>query len=145
MRSVLLLAVLIVALVALLPPFFTHGACTAEFDAVSTQFERAKGRELSTASRVQAYLNAQAIPYQVTEAPPCVARSPTDILSCPAGPKILAAVPVKNLVCRFYRDDSIRVQLEFNNHRQLTRIQTDMKPYRIYNLALFNLEIYWAR
>jgi len=144
MRSVLLTVVLVAAVLALLPPFFTHGSCTAEFDAASRQFEAAKG-DLATPARAQAYLQAHAVPYQRVDAPPCEPASPTDILSCPEGATLYAQVPVQNRICGFYRDDSIHIQLVFNHDHQLIRIQSDMKPFRTYRLALLDLELNWAK
>lgn len=40
-RLALILLVVTVAVAGWLPPLFTHGACTAEFDAVSDMLERA--------------------------------------------------------------------------------------------------------
>jgi hypothetical protein len=64
---------------------------------------------------------------------------------CPGGPLLLVAVPVKNRVCRFYRDSSIRMQLGYNKLQQLVRMQTDMNPYHMLKLPMFAYELDWAK
>jgi hypothetical protein len=61
---------------------------------------------------------------------------------CTGGPLLLAAVPVRNNVCHYYRDSTISVQLGFNALQQSARIQTDMKPD--HRLRLFGRAIDWA-
>jgi len=53
--------------------------------------------------------------------------------------------PVKNRICRYYRDTSIRLQLGYNSTLQLVRVQTDMNPYRTLKLPMLGVELYWAR
>lgn len=143
MRSVLFFAVIAAAAAALLPPFFTHGACT-EFDAVADLLEHARP-QLLTLPEAQRYLSAHALPYRVISAERCESAPLRDVETCPDGPLLLGAVPVKERICHYYRDGTVRFQLGFNSRSQLVRIQTDMNPYRILRLPLFGVELYLAK
>jgi len=140
MRSVLIVVLVTIAVAGLLPPVFTRGACTAEFDAVGTMLEQARPQMLTLAS-AQEYLNAHALAFQILSAERCESSPPPDVVSCPSGPLLLGAVPVRNQICRFYRDTSVRFQLGFNTRSQLIGIQTDMNPYRILKMQALGLEI----
>jgi hypothetical protein len=144
MRSVLFFAVVSAATAALLPPFFTHGACTAEFDAVSDLLEHARP-QLLTLPEAQRYLSAHALAYRVISAERCESAPLRDVETCPGGPLLLGAVSVKDRICRYYRDGTVRFQLGFNSRSQLVRIQTDMNPYRILRLPLVRVELYLAK
>jgi hypothetical protein len=141
--SLIILAV-ICGWVALMPPFFTHGACSAEFDAASDALQRARP-SIGTFAQAEGYLAARLLPYQVLSAERCERAPPRSVEVCSGGPTLLVAIPVKNRVCRYYRDSSIRLQLGFNGTEQLVRIQTDMDPYRMLKLPMLGLEIYWAK
>jgi hypothetical protein len=144
MRTGLLVIVIAAALVAWLPPIFTHGACTAEFDAVAELLEHGRP-QLLTLPAAQRYLDAHTLAYRVISAERCESAPPLrDVETCPGGPLLLGAVPVKDRICRYYRDGTVRFQLGFNSHSQLIRIQTDMNPYRILRLPL-GLELYLAQ
>jgi hypothetical protein len=145
MRTALFVALIVAAVVASLPPFFTHGACTAEFDAVGQLLEHGRP-ELLTLSAAQRYLDAHALAYRVISAQRCESAPPLrDVETCPGGPLLLGAVPVKDRICRYYRDGSVRFQLGFNSRFQLVHIQTDMEPYGIMRLPLFGLELYLSK
>jgi hypothetical protein len=136
----LILVLLAMAAIGVLPPFFTHGACTAEFDAVGAMLERARP-ELLTPTQAQRYLNAFGIAYQLLSAEQCESMSLPEVAGCPAGSLLLGAVPVKNKICRYYRDGTVRFQLHFNTHSQLVRIQTDMNPYRMLKAPMLGLQL----
>jgi hypothetical protein len=85
------------------------------------------------------------IGYQLLSAERCESAAPPDVVSCPGGPLLLGSVPVRNSVCRYYRDANVRVQLGFNSRLRLVRIQTDMKPYKILKLPLINIELDLAK
>jgi hypothetical protein len=140
LRSVLISLLIAAGLAALLPPFFTHGACTAEFDAVGELLERARP-ELLTQPQAEEFLKARAMAYVVLSAPRCAAARPRDVESCPSGALLLGEVPVVNRICRYYRDGSVRFQLAFNQQSQLIRIQTDMKPFRILKFPMTDFEL----
>lgn len=144
MRGVVTILLIAGAVIAVLPPFFTHGACTAEFDAASSALERQRS-ELGNLTHAQAYLASHAIPYKVLTAARCASWPPREVVVCPGGPLLLVALPVRNRICRYYRDDSIRLQLGFNASLQLVRIQSDMSPYRMLKLPMFGLEVDWAK
>jgi len=130
MRLVLFWLLVALGVGALLPPLFTHGDCTAEFDAVADQLEGARGA-LATLPKARQYLAAHGLAYQTLSPQQCAAAHPREVESCPSGVLLLGAVPVKDRVCRYYRDDSVRFQLAFNVRDQLIHVQTDMHPYRM--------------
>ena len=144
MRRGLIALIIAGAWLAVLPPLFTHGACTAEFDAVGAEFGRLRS-ELGTVDHAKGYLTSHAISYALVSAERCDASPPRGVESCPGGPILLAVVPVKNQICRIYRDDRTGVQLGFNNSQQLVRIQTDMNPFRKLKSELFGFELDWGR
>jgi hypothetical protein len=125
---------------ALLPPLFTHGACTAEFDAVADQLEGARSG-LATLPKARQYLAAHGLAYETLSARQCEAVHLREVESCPSGVLLLGAVPVKDRVCRYYRDDSVRFQLAFNVRDQLIHVQTDMHPYRMLKFPGTDFEI----
>ncbi len=113
---------------ALLPPFFTGGACTQEFDAAGALLHDARP-QLLTLSAAQRFLTSHGLGYRLVSAELCESRPLRDVESCPGGPLLLGIVPVRNPICRYYRDNNVRFQLGFNNHEQLVKIQVDMTPY----------------
>jgi hypothetical protein len=96
---------------------------------------------LVTLTRAEGYLTSHAIPYGVLTAERCESAPPRDVEICPGGPVLLAAVPVKDRICRFYRDDRVRIQLGFNAALQLVRLQTDMHPFRILKSPMLGIEL----
>jgi hypothetical protein len=143
-KTVALLLLLAMGWLALMPPFFTHGACTAEFDAAGNVLQVARA-ELATLSDAQAWLKSHALAYQVLAADRCESQAPPEVQICPGGPLILITVPVQNRVCRYYRDSSIRQVLGYNALQQLVHMQTDMHPFRMLKLPFFDFELSWAR
>jgi hypothetical protein len=143
-RRIFLALLLSGFLIALVPPFLTHGACTAEFDAVTDAFQALRP-QFADLDRAQSYLSAQALPYQLLSAQRCLIWPEREDVSCPGGPVLLAYVPVKDRVCHYYRDRRIRLQLGFNSAQQLVRIQTNMNPYQMLKLPALGVEIDWAR
>jgi hypothetical protein len=141
-RTALLILALILFWLALLPPFFTDGECSAEF-ALATERMHAARPALGTLEQAQAYLRSQALPFELVSAERC--ESWPGIEACAGGPVILASFPVHNRICRLYRDDAIRVQLGFNSFQQLVRTETDMSPYRMLRLPLLGIEFDWGR
>jgi hypothetical protein len=136
--------VVLAAIGALLPPFFTGGKCTAEFDAAAAEMDGLK-TELATVKQARAYLSAHSIPFTEISAEQCENSPPPGVEYCSDGPLLLAVLPVKDRVCSFYRDDEIKVQLLYGRSLQLRRYQTDMKPFRKLELPFFGIEIDWAR
>jgi hypothetical protein len=129
MRTVMFCALIVlVALAALLPPFFTRGECTQEFDALAALLERARP-EVLTLPAAQQFLAAHALTYRLVSPESCESTPQRDVEGCPGGALLLGSVPVRNPICRYYRDSRVRFQLGFNPHAQLVRIQADMNPY----------------
>ena len=143
-RRVVVSLLLACGLVSPFPPFFTHGACNAEFDATTAAFEGQRSR-MSSVSDAQAYLAEQGISYRAISAELCKHWPARDAVICPGGPVLLAALPVQNRICRYYRDSSIHLQLGFNEYLQLVRIQTDMKPYKFMRLPWIDREVDWGK
>lgn len=140
MRMVVLWLLIAAAIAALLPPLFTHGACTAEFNAFSDGLEAARS-ELLTLPRARAFLASRGLTYRSLSAQQCEAAPPREVEMCPTGVLLLGAAPVHDRVCRYYRDDSVRFQQAFNLHDQLIHIQTDMHPYRMLKFPMTDFEI----
>jgi hypothetical protein len=141
-----ILAVLVLAVLGAgwVPPLFTGGACSAEFDALSAQLQGARS-EILTLDAAQRYLAAHALRYRLVTAEQCESAPLADVELCPGGALLLGAVPVSNRVCRYYRDSSVRFYLGFNRFSQLVHIQTDMNPYRILKVPGLDTEIYLGR
>jgi len=111
---------ILLVLLAPLPPLFTRGACTAEFEQASSAIEQLKS-ELHTLSAANAYLMAHQIPYGTVSPERCQRSPPRDVVVCPGGPILIIAVPVRNRVCLHYRDATIRQQSGYNDREQLVR------------------------
>jgi hypothetical protein len=144
MRKAFIVVLIAAGIGIFLPPLFTHGACTSEFDAVGDLLEHSRG-ELLTLPQAEAFLKTHRLAYEELSAERCESWHPADVLECPSGVLLLGVVPVSNRICRYYRDNNVRFQLGFNNHSQLIRIQTDMNPYRILKLPVVDLEIEVAK
>jgi hypothetical protein len=130
--------------VALMPPLFTHGACTAEFDTFGGQIEGDR-MSLATLGAAETYLATRKIPYELVTAERCEHAPPREVDGCTGGPIVLAAMPIRNKICRFYRDDRILLQLGFNEALQLVRIQTDIKPFHMLKSETLGFEVDWAK
>jgi hypothetical protein len=134
-------AALVLALLAV--PLFTGGRCTAEFDTLADRLEGARP-QLLTLTAAQQYLSAHALAYRQLTGTLCEQSPPKDVETCP--PMLLwGSVPVRDPVCRYYRDSTIRFQLAFNSLGQLIRLQTDMNPYRKLRFPGLDWELQFAR
>lgn len=119
-----------------MPPLFTHGACTAEFDTFGGQIEGER-MSLATLGAAETYVATRKIPYELVTAERCEHAPPREVDGCTGGPIVLAAMPIRNKICRFYRDDRIPLQL--------VRIQTDMKPFHMLKAETLGFEVDWAK
>ncbi|HUA89053.1 MAG TPA: hypothetical protein VL994_06440 [Steroidobacteraceae bacterium] len=128
MRTLIVVLVILAAGAAVVPAFLTAGACTAEFDAVGTELENSRA-QLPTLPLARRFLDARAWPYAVLSNERCESAKPRDVDSCPDGPLVWGKVPVRNLVCRVYRDDSVHFQMAFDDKERLVRMQVHMAPY----------------
>jgi hypothetical protein len=127
----------------LMPPLFTAGDCTREFEAENARIERDRAA-LHGASQAAAYWNGRGIAPRVMSVDQCRRAKPRDLPSCGSGPIVQASVPVRNLICKVYRDDEIRVRFFFDEHDRMERMSVDMKPF--YSLPLAGgLVLHWAK
>ena len=56
-----------------------------------------------------------------------------------------ARVPVKNQLCRLYRDSEVKVQLQYDERGSLLRMATDMDPYKSLPIPFVGITLHWAR
>jgi hypothetical protein len=75
----------------------------------------------------------------------CRHRKPRNLSRCGDGPLVIAKVPVKNLICRIYRDDEIAVMLQYNARYRLVREELEMLPYKTLPIPLTKGVIHWGR
>jgi hypothetical protein len=139
-----ILAVVALVWLALLPPLFTGGACTAEFDHEASQLALNQ-KSLASPALAQAYWGSRQIPISVLSAEQCRRGRPGFVEACGSGVLVHAVVPVQNRICRFYRDDGIRVQLQYDDRNRLTRMITDMNPFRSLPLPWLGVTLHWGR
>jgi hypothetical protein len=139
-----LLALLAIVWAALLPPLFTDGACTREFDAEHARVEGDRAR-IGSLAQARHYWNEREVSYQVMTVDQCRRARAEVITTCGPGPLVFAYVPVRNLICRAYRDDSIQVQFHYDARDRLVRIQSDMAPYKSLPLPKLGFTLHWAR
>ncbi len=139
-----ILAVVTVIWLALLPPLFTAGACTREFDAEAQRLE-AERANYTTLDAARGYWSGRNVSYSVLSYEQCRKSRPRWLEVCGKGPLLHARVPVRNAVCSLYRDDEIRVQLQYDDRGRLERVQTDMNPFRSLPIPFLDYTIHWGR
>src|SRR4051812_7248431 len=134
----------VLAWLILLPPMFTAGACTAEFDTETTRIttDTSSFRTLDAALHYWASRNQ---PITVLGRDDCRRAKPRFLAYCGSGPLVIAKVPVRNLVCRIYRDSEILVQLQYDDLGRLDRVATDMAPYKTLPIPFTGITLHWAR
>jgi hypothetical protein len=128
---------------ALMPPLFTHGACTAEYEAENARLEREQ-QAIRTPTAADAWYSARGVPHATLSVDECRRRKPRGLSSCGDGPLVVANVPVMNLVCRIYRDDRIAVMLQYDGRDRLVRVESEMNPFKSLPLP-WGGAIHWAR
>ena len=139
-----LLALVALIWLLLLPPLFTGGDCTREFDEEQARVERERAAIPRGSSNAVAYWNARGIAPRLMTVDQCRRAKPRDLSTCGSGPMVQASVPVKNLICKVYRDDEIRVRFFYDEHERLSRMSVDMKPF--YSLPIPGVgTIHWAK
>jgi hypothetical protein len=138
------LAVVVLAWIALLPPLFTRGACTREFDAESRRIDADRAR-LGDPPHAMQYWQSRQVPAFSLSKETCRRARPRFLADCGDGVLVYARVPVANLACRIYRDDSVLVQLQYDDRNRLARTQVDMSPYKSLPLPWLGTVIHWAR
>jgi hypothetical protein len=139
-----ILAVVALAWIVLLPPLFTDGACTREFDAEAARLQSDLA-SYRTPEMARAYWNSRDTPYGYLAPDQCRKSRPRYVDRCAGGPIVIGHVPVKSTVCRLYRDDEVRVQLHYDDRGRLDRVQTDMSPFRSLPVPFLDYTIHWAR
>jgi len=137
-------AVVAVVWVALAPPLFTGGACSAEFDAENRRLMR-DGANFASAESARGYFQSRGVPVSVITPDRCRQVKPRFLSRCGSGPLVYAQVPVQNKVCSFYRDDAIKVQLQYNELGRLARFDTDMAPFKSLPIPFTDKAIHWGR
>jgi hypothetical protein len=137
------LALVAVIWLLLMPPLFTAGECTREFDEEFARIERERG-SIGGMRQAVAYWNARGITPGVMSVDQCRRAKPRDLARCPSGPIVRAGVPVKNLVCKVYRDDEVHVRFIYDENDRMSQVAVDMKPF--YSLPIAGVAtIHWAR
>jgi hypothetical protein len=137
-------AAIAVVWLVLMPPFFTDGACSAEFDAVARQIQENKPSFASLAS-AREYWNSVQVPVQAISAAQCRIAKPRFVDSCGPGDLLYIAFPIQNKVCRFYRDSAVRIQLHYDDRGRLRQLQADMKPFSYFAIPWLGVTLYWAK
>jgi hypothetical protein len=138
------LAVLALAWLALMPPLFTGGDCTREFDAEAARIEADRAK-MSTTPQAREYFAQRGAEQRFLSLEQCRRARLRFLGQCGPGSAIYASVPVKNVICRIYRDDAVTVQLHFSEKDRLARLQVDMAPYRTLPLPMLDTAVHWAR
>lgn len=128
----------------LAPPLFTGGACSEEFEAENVRLAR-EGRTLQRAESARDYFRGRGVPVSLITPDQCRQVKPRFLARCGAGPLVYAKVPVKNKVCSFYRDDSIQVQLQYNERGFLAAFNTEMAPFKSLPIPFTSSAIHWGR
>lgn len=134
---------LVVVWLALMPPLFTDGACTKEFDAESARVVT-DVKKLGSPDAASRYWSDRNVPHSVVSVDQCRRAKPRWLQSCGGGPIVHARVPVRNAICSLYRDDQIRVRLFYDERDRLAQTQFDMNPYKSLPLV-GGFVLHWAR
>jgi hypothetical protein len=135
---------LAVVWLALLPPMFTDGSCTREFDAASMAVEEVARVSTSPVVAKENWLKSGATVLLLTQEE-CRTVKPRFLSRCGSGTLVYGSVEVKNKVCSLYRDDEIRFQMYFDEKGRLLRVATEMKPFKSLPLPFTEKSLYWAR
>ncbi len=136
--------VIVVIWLVLMPPFFTEGACTAEFDKVAREIRDNKPTFASVAS-AQAFWSPPRASVQKISAAECQVSRPSFIDSCGPGDLLYVSVPIQNKICHYYRDSEVRVLYQYDEHGRLRRLQADMKPFKYFSFPWLGMKLYWAK
>lgn len=130
--------------IALMPPFFTGGACNREFEEVSANLNKS-AIKIRTPEAASAWWAEQGVAHQVITPESCNQVKPRFLARCPVGTLVHAEVPVKNLVCSTYRDANIRISLHYSDKGRLARVAADMKPDKYLWIPGLDWRLYWGR
>jgi len=136
--------VIVIFWLCITPPLFTGGACTDEFEQESSRVN-SDAKQLRTPKLAVEYWNGRNVRATLVSQDQCRASKPRFLERCGDGPLVYVGVPVKNTICRFYRDETIKVRLQYNDADRLVKITTDMDPSMSYPIPLSDHLIHWAR
>ena len=87
------LAVVAIVWIALMPPLFTNGDCTREFDAQAKRLQ-ADGKALATLPAAVEYWRGRSVPARVLSVEQCRRARNKFIDHCGPGPLLIAEVPL---------------------------------------------------
>lgn len=138
------IVVIVLFWLIVLPPFFTDGACTAEFDRVARQIEDNRPAFASSAG-AQAYWQSQHVPVQVITAQRCRIVKPRFIDYCGPGDLLYVTVPIQNKICHYYRDSNVRVQFQYDDRSHLRHFEAEMDPFKVFSIPWLGIRWYWGR
>ena len=136
--------VIVTIWLVLMPPFFTEGACTAEFDKAARVIQDNKPI-FGTLASAQAFWNSTGASVQAISAAQCRVSRPRFIDSCGPGDLLYVSVPIKNTICHYYRDSEVRVLFQYDEHGRLRKLQADMKPFKFFSFPWIGMKLYWAK
>lgn len=125
-----------------LPPFFTDGACTREFNREAVRMQQDE-EATRTPELAGTYWEGRGVRYTVLSAEQCRKTKPRWLSSCGSGALVYGRVPVENMVCRAYRDSEILAKRQYDERGRLVRMQADMAPFK--SLPIMGSTIYWGR
>lgn len=137
-------AILAVIWIALLPPLFTGGKCTAEFDAAAQRIE-ADRKAIASPERAAAYWRERQVRHAVMSPEQCRRKKPRTLERCGDGGLVIAFIPVRNTICSLYRDDTVRVYLQYDMFDRLARMHMEMSPYKSLPLPFLGSTLHWGR
>ncbi len=139
-----LIVLVAVVWAALMPPLFTGGECTAEFEATTQRVEGDRKR-LASSAMAAAYWREMQVRHSVLSNEQCRRAKPRVLQSCGDGALVVALVPVRNTICSLYRDDKVTIYLQYDNRDRLARLHMEMKPYQSLPLPILGTTLHWAR
>lgn len=128
----------------LAPPLFTGGACTREFEEAAENVLKSGPRLRSPESATEFFRSA-GIPVSAITPARCRASKPRFLDRCGSGTVVLAKIPIKNLICRAYRDSAVAVQLEYDEKGRALRVSTEMAPFKSLLIPGTGQMIHWGR
>jgi hypothetical protein len=137
-----LIAFMLLLWVALMPPLFTQGQCSAEYQAFTASMQKNMPR-LGTPDAARRFLESQHLPYRLLSAEQCRRGGLRAIEHCSSGSTVYAEASVRNPICRIYRDDTMRVALHYDLRNRLHRIEFYMAPVKFLPLP-WGGQIDWA-
>jgi hypothetical protein len=100
---------------------------------------------LSTPQSAVQYWQDRAVAPTVIPEEQCRKVKPRFLADCGNGPLIYVRVPVENRICRLYRDDEVKIQIQYDERNHPVRIAVDMDPFKSIPLPFIGVTLHWAR